>query len=349
MTKPAILVNTLHSGGAERQSIILFNVLKKELPTTLIVLNPEKTDQKLLDLIEGENYTLVKLEGSIFNKYKTLRDHFKQNSTTHIFNFLTKPNLIGAMAGKSAKVNYIYSGIRTTKLPFWKFVIEKYVSNHLTTGTIYNSYSGEKIFSKRGLKNGIVISNCFPSILNSIEREVENKTIHIISVGRFVEAKDYLTSILTIKQLIERSVNIHFTIVGYGVLENQIKQWITKYNLGNHISMIINPKNIPQLLINSDIYLSTSLFEGTSNSIMEAMNASLPVVATDVGDNQLLVKDGRNGFISSVSDSNSLATTIQKIIKNPELRIKMGVESNKILRENFSLNKFRDEYLKLLK
>jgi glycosyltransferase involved in cell wall biosynthesis len=65
-------------------------------------------------------------------------------------------------------------------------------------------------------------------------------------------------------------------------------------NIMNRIKIFINPANIPDILNECDIYLSTSLFEGLSNSIMEAMVAGLPVIATDVGDNKYLVKDGFN-------------------------------------------------------
>lgn len=58
------------------------------------------------------------------------------------------------------------------------------------------------------------------------------------------------------------------------------------------------------MLDKADIYLSTSLFEGTSNSIMEAMNADLPIVATNVGDNGLLVKNEINGFLCGKETGN---------------------------------------------
>ncbi|MFQ3238491.1 MAG: glycosyltransferase involved in cell wall biosynthesis [Olleya marilimosa] len=348
MVKVVILVNTLNSGGSERQSIMLFNVLKSDFSTTLIVIHPEKIEQNMLNLIEGDNYNLVKLEGSFFYKFKILCKFLKENNTTHVFNFLTKPNLIGAIASKKAKVRNVYSGIRTTTLPFWKFFIEKVTSNYLVTGTIYNSYSGAKIFTAKGLTKSIVIPNCFPLINDPIIRNRNNKITNIITVGRFVKAKDYLTSILVIKQLLSKGENVHYTIVGYGILESKIRQWIINYELENHITMIINPKNIPELLLKSDIYLSTSLFEGTSNSIMEAMNASLPIVATDVGDNKELVIDGVNGFVEEVSDFKSLAVAVQNILKGIDNQKNMGVESNIILKDRYSLKNYKLKYRKLI-
>lgn len=87
------------------------------------------------------------------------------------------------------------------------------------------------------------------------------------------------------------TIMFKFIIVGYGELESQVRQWVNAYKVGSFTEILINPNNIPQLEYDADIYLSTSLFEGTSNSIMEGMNANLPVVCTDVGDNYCLVKE----------------------------------------------------------
>ena len=112
--------------------------------------------------------------------------------------------------------------------------------------------------------------------------------------------------------------------------------------------IFINPDNIPELLDAADIYLSTSLIEGTSNSIMEAMNASLPIVATNVGDNPYLVEGGRNGFLLSTGDVTGLAHKMEELAKDALLRQQMGKESLNILRRNYSAEAFRNNYLKII-
>ena len=96
------------------------------------------------------------------------------------------------------------------------------------------------------------------------------------------------------------------------------------------------------------IYISTSLFEGTSNSIMEALNWSLPVVATNVGDNDHLVIDGVNGYLHPIGDATGLTTSLCKLLDSVELRNKMGVRSNQNLRENYSMEIFEKRYLDLI-
>ena len=99
--------------------------------------------------------------------------------------------------------------------------------------------------------------------------------------------------------------------------------------------------------ITADIYLSTSLFEGTSNSIMEAMNWSIPVVATNVGDNNQLIKDSWNGYLISIGDYKRLSEHLLKLLHDDKLRIEMGIRGNERL-HNYSVERFVENYSKVL-
>ena len=113
--------------------------------------------------------------------------------------------------------------------------------------------------------------------------------------------------------------------------------------------ILINPDNISQFLNKADIYLSTSLFEGTSNSIMEGMNANLPIVATNVGDNSYLVSNGENGFLAEKRDIDALAHHLEILVMNKEMCQQFGKRSKEKLYNNYSLNTFRDSYIQTIK
>ena len=81
---------------------------------------------------------------------------------------------------------------------------------------------------------------------------------------------------------------------------------------------------------------------------MEAMNWSLPVVATNVGDNNHLVIDGVNGTLHPIGDAKGMAESIANLLNNYELRKEYGLASNKNLRENYSMEIFEKRYLKLI-
>ena len=167
-----------------------------------------------------------------------------------------------------------------------------------------------------------------------------------VKVGRFDPQKDHETLIKSISLLDRKDYRL--CIVGYGVLEAQIREWVELYGIKDRTDIHIKPNNVSELERNADIYISTSLFEGTSNSIMEALNWSLPVVATNVGDNDHLVIDGVNGYLHPIGDVTGLTTSLCKLLDSVELRNQMGVRSNQNLRENYSMEIFEKRYLDLI-
>lgn len=347
MKNIAILVNTLKSGGSEKQSIFLLNALNKRHHVVFIVFHGEQVDEKLLHLIDGNNYDLIKLCGSFICKIFTLYTLFCRRNISHLFSYLTKPNTLGCLVGRLAGVRFIYGSIRSSQLPVWKFFIEKYLVSPFSTATIINNFSGALTFKKRGLNNIIVITNCLSKIDESIVR-LKNEVVSIITIGRFTEAKDYKTAIRTVARLKSSNINFKFKIIGYGKLEHEIRNWVIEYDILNETLIYINPNNIAELLATSDIYLSTSLYEGTSNSIMEAMNSSLPIVATRVGDNDRMVHDNENGFLHDTGDFSSLSSSLELLALDYNLRSQFGIESNRILRDNYSYSLFSNKYLNLI-
>jgi glycosyltransferase involved in cell wall biosynthesis len=110
----------------------------------------------------------------------------------------------------------------------------------------------------------------------------------------------------------------------------------------------LNPKNVQEILRSSDIYLSSSIFEGTSNSIMEAMNWSIPVVATNVGDNEYLVVNGCNGYLRPIGDAEGLAKSLACLIESIDKRNEMGQNGNSLLKDNFSEELFEQRYIGII-
>ena len=227
-------------------------------------------------------------------------------------------------------------------------IMELLVHNFIADYTIYNCYSGAKYFEKRGFinKKTIVIPNCFPDISVPIYRE-NKETKRIITIGRFETQKDYLTAIKSISKLNEKRTDFKFIIIGHGNLEKRIRTWIEEYHILKCTNVYIAPNNVQEILKASDIYLSTSLFEGTSNSLMEAMNWSIPIVATNVGDNNALVVDGENGFLTDIKDYNTIVRKLELLLDDYQLRLSMGIRGNRRL-HNYSSEIFEQNYAKII-
>jgi glycosyltransferase involved in cell wall biosynthesis len=94
----------------------------------------------------------------------------------------------------------------------------------------------------------------------------------------------------------------------------------------------------------ADIFLTTSLFEGTSNSIMEAMSYSLPVVATDAGDNIQLIENNMSGSICEIGNYRQIAVCLFELITDHSKRVNYGERAYFKLKNEFSMEKFKERY-----
>lgn len=351
MNKIVIINNWLISGGAEKQGLILAKTLNNFFKVYLCIYYTHKIEDKFLKEVESNNIELVLLEGTHFNKLFSFYSFCKREKVSMIISYLFVGNVLNAIVGSILKIKHRIGGIRSSKHPVMKNLIQRYLHNHHLTLTVSNNYKGKDECSRLGYdpKKIIVISNCFE--FKSVTYNTrENTLIEIITVARFVDPKDFLTSIKAINYAISNSEkkNIHYTILGYGELENQIRWWINEFLLSDFISIVLNPENVYQHLVQSDIYLSTSLVEGMSNSIMEGMSFSLPIVATNVGDNCILVKDEFNGYLTQPGDYIKLGKHLLDLVNNGAMRKEMGKNSYIYLRENFSIEKFTDNYLSVI-
>ena len=346
----AILIPTINAGGAEKQAVLLAAQLARTYNVHVIVFAGEKESfASNVEILEQANVNIHRFIGSSFRKINQLKILFRDYNIEILFNYLTFPNVIGSLVGKLVGVKKCYGGIRSSRLPWWKIVMERFIHNHTATATIYNCYSGAEYFGDRGFEKekNIVIPNCFQNIAEPIIRK-EGEIKHIVTVGRFVPDKDYKTIKRTIAELKKLRNDFVMDIIGYGDEEQNIRDWIKEYGVEEYINIYIRPNNVQDIVRSSDIYLSTSLFEGTSNSIMEALNWSLPVVATNVGDNDHLVIDGKNGYLHPIGDASGMAQSLSSLLDSVELRNRFGYESNQNLRNNYSVDIFEERYLKLI-
>lgn len=346
----AVFIPSIGTGGAEKQAALLANVLADEYAVHYVVWEGDwSRSERVKTLLEKPEISIYFLKGTFLAKarafHKILSDHHIQ----YAFNYLTKCDFVGSLIEKSSGVKYVYNGIRNSSMEWWKVALEWFSHNIISTATIFNSYSGEEVFIKKGFKaeKCITIPNCMESLPVPVQRE--NKAYkRIITVARFHPQKDYETLVRTVAELVKKRDDVALDIVGCGPLETQIRAWVEDYGIAGIVCFHIDPDNIQDLLNQADIYLSTSLFEGTSNSIMEAMCACLPVVATDVGDNHFLVKDGVNGRLNGAGDYVGLSLSVGSLLDDFQMRLDMGAAGYRIIEEKYSLNEFRLNYQKLL-
>lgn len=345
----AILIDSLKSGGAQKQSALLAKVLSKTFKVVYVIFDDSNSRQSFVSILEGGiDIKVEALNGNKLTNIYKLVQLFKQYKPVASFSYLPYGNFINGIAGKISNIKHTIGGIRNSEVEYSKLLFEKFSHNYFLESSISNSEAGKVWHRDKGFNKPIFyIPNCFPLDVESIERSPTDNLIKVLSVGRFVEQKNYdlaLECILECKSKLQStSYDIHYTIVGYGPLEESIRDKITTLGLNDTVDIVLNPVDMHKFYSDADIYLCTSKFEGMSNSIMEAMSFSLPIVATDVGGNPALVEDGINGFLTEETIS-SVSTNIMKLIEHHEQRHRFGHKSYELLKNNFSEDAFAKHY-----
>lgn len=150
-------------------------------------------------------------------------------------------------------------------------------------------------------------------------------------------------------------VEAELHIYGVGGEEQNLKDLADELMVDDWVTFHGHSDNIPKVLAEHDVFVMTSHSEGLSCSIMEAMLTGLPIVATDVGGNRELVKDNKNGFLLDFIDApetieyslDEVRDCLIELASKPKLRYNFGVKSLRLAKENFSLDRMMNQYLKL--
>jgi glycosyltransferase involved in cell wall biosynthesis len=344
-----ILTNTLLSGGAEKQAVLLAKSLAINYNIFLVVIYGDQIEKENIIPLQNTNVQVLALKGNLVFKTIKLYRIFQKNNIELVFAFLATANLLAGVIGSIAKVRYKVGGMRSAIIPKRKIFINKLLQNYINNYTIYNNYSALEFTSQRGFDNSRVrvLENGIELYDHYLRRKPKD-TIEILSVGRFDASKDYETALKCISKILRNKDNITFNLVGWGKLEKQIEEWIKTLGLERNVKVIIKPKNLYELYQSADIFLQTSIFEGLSNTIMEAMNYSLPVVCTNVGDNARLIQNNYSGFVISPGEVQNITEKLLQLIDNYELRISMGYNSYCHLKSSYSMDIFTKKYLRFI-
>jgi glycosyltransferase involved in cell wall biosynthesis len=117
--------------------------------------------------------------------------------------------------------------------------------------------------------------------------------------------------------------------------------------IARHVRFLGQRSDVPSLLRLADIAIHCSYEEGSSNAVLEAMAAGLPLVVTDAGGNAEAVLDGINGLVVPPRDPKALARAISQILHDRDLASKFGKASRKRVETEYSLAVCLDKYERL--
>lgn len=171
----------------------------------------------------------------------------------------------------------------------------------------------------------------------------------VISIRSFEPVYNVECLVNAIPLVLKQIPNAKFIISGAGSLEHDLKRLAKNLGVFDSVRFTgyVPHEEIPLYLCASDVYVSTSLADGGSASLFEAMACGLPVVVTDIPANRECVRDGWSGYVVPRKDSKLLAERITDVLKNSERKRSFGKRNYEFAREMLNQKKSMKKIEKL--
>lgn len=193
----------------------------------------------------------------------------------------------------------------------------------------------------------LIWTNSVPDAAKNIpekdSKQDNGQPIMICTIGRPSYQKNSLFLAEVAKNVISQCPNVKFMILGvghYSPFLNDIQNIIKENRLEDRIELIpwLEQKEILKYVNSSDLYLSTSLYEGLPLAIVEAMSLGKPIIASKVVGNIDCVEDNVNGFLLDL-DTNVFVDKIVELVADQEQKLlkDLGWGSRKLFESKFNL------------
>jgi glycosyltransferase involved in cell wall biosynthesis len=165
---------------------------------------------------------------------------------------------------------------------------------------------------------------------------VPDDALIVGTVGRLAEQKGFTYLIQAIPQVLRACPQAWFVFAGSGPLESELRALAAEKGVAGHCRFLGFREDIPALLGCCDLFILPSLWEGLSITLLEAMAAAKPVVATDIKGNREVIEDGVDGLLVAPADPEALANAIIELLKDRERAQAMGARAHRKIRQHFS-------------
>jgi glycosyltransferase involved in cell wall biosynthesis len=217
------------------------------------------------------------------------------------------------------------------------------------SGKLLEAFAGYIPSSRlKTIINGVAESPRHSAIKERTSQTLPPYTGYTIGyVGRLVELKRVDLLVEALAQLRADCIDCRLVLVGDGEQREALEMQVRRLHLQEYVLFMGARSDVTELLAEFDVFANSSRTEGISLSILEAMSAGLPVVATAVGGTPVLIEDGVSGRLVEASSALALASAIQSLLLDAEQRTRIGRAANRRATEHFSFRAMMEQYEKL--
>ena len=338
MVKVLFLINSLAGGGAERVTAALANEMCNYENTEIYVITYQRDLAKDFSLNKKIFYHCLNLKDvnrlqGIICRIQYLRKTIKEIKPNCVVSLAT-PRMNGLLvcALISLKIPLIISErndpAQYPKTCIWRFV--RNVTYAFSKGIVFQTEDAKKYFSKKIQQKSIVISNPITDCLP--ERYVGEREKYIVNWCRLDTQKNLKLLIKSFGQVIKIFPQYTLHIFGEGPEKDNLEKFIDEMDLKAKVFLRGYSTDIYGDVLKAALYVSSSNYEGISNSMLEAIALGIPSICTDcpVGGARQTITNGVNGILVPVQNENKLTEAMISVLSNPKYAEQISIEGCKI-------------------
>ena len=177
------------------------------------------------------------------------------------------------------------------------------------------------------------IQNGMPDIAPELFADASQSPPRLIMVARFKAPKDHKALVQALGEL--KELPWELLLVGEGETQAEVAKEIQQLDLDDKVKLLGHRDDVDKLLARSQVFILISHWEGFPLTILEAMRAKLPVIASNVGGVGETIIDGETGYL--VNSQDELVERLRILITNPDKRIEIGNQGRSSYKNNFTL------------
>jgi glycosyltransferase involved in cell wall biosynthesis len=163
-------------------------------------------------------------------------------------------------------------------------------------------------------------------------------TVLLISVGSLIERKGYDLLIPAVAPLLAGRYDRHLLLIGDGPLKAELESLALAHGISKQVHFLGLRNDVPDMLADSDVFVLSSRAEGLSLAVVEALAASLPVVATDVGGHREVITE-RTGYLVPPENVEAFRDAVSKVLDDlPAARLR-GLSAREYVKRELSIKK----------
>lgn len=351
------IIPTLERGGAEKQMVLLACGLR-DLGIDVHVCTLTRGGPLAAELTKSQIpvHAIEKRWKFDPSAWWRLRCLIQRLAPTLVHTWIFAANSYGRHAAHSGGVKYLIAGERCVDP--WKrgyeFWIDRQLS-HFTQRIATNSSGVVEFYTAHGIPRDkfTVIPNGIPQVdLPSLNTRTDflqsldlpSDTLLVGAVGRLWPQKRYKDLIWAAELLKSARDDVHFLIIGEGPQRWRLERFIRQIELGDRMHLLGERQDVPQILRHLDCFWIASGYEGQSNGVLEAMQAGLPVVASDIPGNRDLVLQDQTGYLVPLGDRAEFARRVHYLLDHADERRRLGVAGQARVLTEFSVTAMVEKY-----